>query len=427
MKLKRSLTLVLALVMTVCLAACINTPADPDATYHSGIDVNPDYAGNYASVFSGDKIVTVNITVDANNYAAMLSEPEAETFYSADVKIENESITKAGFRTSGNTDLSEFDADTQTRFCFKIKFDKYVEKQKFLKLDEMSLLNLNGDPSYMRIYIALNAYRALGCDAPYCTFAKLYINGTYTGLYLAVEGVDDAFLKRVYGNNDGTLYKAMEGADLYDSASLSLLDQKNGTDKSKEDLDTLITTLAAMPYGEKGDIESILNVDNVLRYLAVTTGLGIYKSYLSKNPDNYYLSCNDGKFTIIPWDVKSAFGAANKDNGATVTLSPYEPVYRTTMDERPLASKLLAVPEYLAAYESYVAKVREYLDGVEAQIEKLDALIGSSVQEDPTAFYSYEQYLVSIGRSDASGNTTGIVTLAEYAALRRDYLVSVNF
>jgi len=427
MKITKILSAVLAFVMLGCCFACSSTTTDPDATYQPGISVNEEYAGTYVSLFSGENIVEINITVDANNYSAMLSEPEAETFYAADVKIDTESITKVGFRTSGNTDITEFSESSQNRYCFKIKFDKYVEKQKFLKLDEMSLLNMNGDPSYLRSFIALNAYRALGVDAPYCTFAKLSINGTYTGLYLAVEGVDDAFLKRVYGNNDGTLYKAEEGADLYDSSSLELLDQKNGQDKTKGDLDTLITTLAAMPFGEKGDIESILNVDNVLRYIAVTTGLGIYKSYLSKNPDNYYLSCNDGLFTIIPWDTKSAFGGANKDNGATVTISPYEPVYRTTMDERPLVSKLLAVPEYLATYESYVVKVREYLDGISDQIDKLDALIGSSVQEDPTAFYSYEQYLVAIGKSDASGNTTGVITVSEYSTLRRDYLVSCNF
>lgn len=428
----RILILTLTLAMLACAFGCGGTSDGdsnkPSGTYQPGMTTDEKFAANYQSLLKGDAVLKIEITIANEYYAEILAAPEDETYYNADIKIGTDTVSKVGFRTSGNTDLSEFGDSSQNRYSYKVKFDKYVDKQKYVKLDEMYLLNLKSDPSYMRAFLAYSAFRAIGGNSPLCSYAEFSINGTSQGLYLAVEAVDDAFLKRVFGDNDGVnLYKADEGADLLSTASLALLEQKNGDDETKTDLAQLIQILNETPEGEKGEIESILDVDSALRYIAVCTGLGIYKSYLSKNPDNYYLACKEGKFYVIPWNMNSAFGAASKDNGVSVDISPYEPVYRTTMSERPLASKLLAVDEYVTRYEGYVTAVREFLDGIDSKIDTLDKLIADSVKSDTTGFYSYEQYLVAIGKSNPEDNTTGIIAMQEYAALRRDFLKSLNF
>ena len=418
--------MVLIPVLTGCDGSGDPTPGG--STYQPGIITDDKYAANYQNLFDGKSVLNIEVTLADAYYSEMLAQPEAEQFYSADVKLGTDTVTKVGFRTSGNTDLTEFAESAQQRYSYKIKFDKYVDKQKYLKLDEMYLLNLKNDPSYMRAFIAFAAFRAIGGSAPLCTYATLTINGQAQGLYLAVESIDDAFLKRVIGNNDGNLYKAAEGADLLASSSLALYDQKNGDDITKTDITNLMQILNDMPYGSKGDIESILDVDSALRYIAVCTGLGIYKSYLAKNPDNYYLAVNeDGKFVIIPWKTNSAFGAASKDNGVTVDISPYEPVYRASTEERPLVYKLLAVDEYVTRYEGYVTAVREYLENIGSVIDTVHALIGDKVQNDATAFYPYAQYLIAIGKGEASENSTGIISMYEYAQLRLTKLKSLNF
>ena len=423
----RLLLMLLALVIVLPASGCTGG-GDPESTYRPGMEVDEKYANSYQPVFDGKSVLNIEVTLNAGHYAEILEAPEAEQFYSADIKLGSDTVSKVGFRTSGNTDLSEYSGDVGDRYNFKVKFDKYVDKQKYRKLDEMYLLNFNGDPSYMRMFLAFGAFRAIGGAAPLCTYATLSINGKSQGLYLAVESIDDAFLKRVFGDNNGVnLYKAGEGTDLLTTASLALLDQKNGDDTTKDDVDRLIRVLNTMPDGGKGDIESVLDVDSVLRYIAVCTGLGIYKSYLAKNPDNFYLAAKDGKFTIVPWKTVSAFGGASKDNGATAELSPYEPVYRVTMAERPLVSKLLAVDEYVTRYEGYVTAVREYLDGISAVIDTLDGLIGDIIKNDPAPFYTYEQYQIAIGKADGQGNTTGIISAAEYASLRAAYLKGLNF
>lgn len=431
-KTSKIISAILSLVLVFSLFGCSGETGttstatrEPSATFKNGIDVGEDYDKKYTSLLDGSKILDVQITIQESYLAEILDTPEKEQFYSADIKVDNEMISKAGFRTSGNTDFSDSDEGFQDRYSFKIKFDKYVEKQKFLKLDEMSLINLNNDPSYLRYYLALKAFEYLNADAPLASFAKVSINGKNWGLYLAVEGIDDAYLKRTVGNNDGNLYKADSGCNLLGALSLSLLSQKNGSDKTLKDIEDLINVLNSMPSGEKGDIESVLDVDSALKYIAVCSVLGITKSYIGKSCENFYLASKEGKFVIVPWNLKSAFGGAGKDNGASVNVSPYEPVYRTTMEERPLINNLLSVDEYCKKYEDYISKLTEFLEKITTEIEKADKLIDNEVKNEKDPFFSYEQYKIQLG-SDGT-NSTGIITVAEYAKLRAEYLRSLNF
>ena len=145
--------------------------------------------------------------------------------------------------------------------------------------------------------------------------------------------------------------------------------------------------------------------------------------YLGKNAKGYYLASNGTQFIVVPWDMNESFGAGNKDNGVTATISTDTPVYRVDMSERPLISKLLAVPEYKTKYDSYVAKLIEFMSGISAEIDKIDTLIGSYVQKDQQSFYGYDQYLINIGKSTGE-NTTGYIGLSEYASIRADFLKS---
>ena len=55
------------------------------------------------------------------------------------------------------------------------------------------------------------------------------------------------------------------------------------------------------------DIESYLDVDEVLRYFAANTFLVNLDSYVSNMNHNYYLYENDGVVSILPWDYNLSF------------------------------------------------------------------------------------------------------------------------
>ena len=63
------------------------------------------------------------------------------------------------------------------------------------------------DPSFVREITSMAFIRRMGQPAPRESFARVYINGAYEGLYALVEPVDDVFLARELGDGLGYLFE----------------------------------------------------------------------------------------------------------------------------------------------------------------------------------------------------------------------------
>lgn len=61
--------------------------------------------------------------------------------------------------------------------------------------------------SYKNVGIRGKGNTSLSSVAALCSFVDITVNGEDWGLYLAVEGVEEAFLRRNYGSDYGELYK----------------------------------------------------------------------------------------------------------------------------------------------------------------------------------------------------------------------------
>ena len=59
----------------------------------------------------------------------------------------------------------------------------------------------------MKDYLTYRLMHEFGVDSPLCSYVYITVNGQDWGLYLAVEGVEESFLTRNYGNEYGELYK----------------------------------------------------------------------------------------------------------------------------------------------------------------------------------------------------------------------------
>ncbi len=420
MKIRR-LFLIFALLIILLLSSCgIEGTVDPyktkapDTTFKNGMDVGEDKKYDEL-IFKKDTVLEIAINIDPSYLEQMRSTPDSQEYYSANVKVGDIEIKNAGLRITGNAELDGGET-SQNRFSYKIKFDKFVDKQKLEGLDEMVLSNASRDPSYMREYLTCEAFAKIGLPAPLSVYANVNINGIASGLYICLESIDDSFLKRVFDNNDGNLYKSGSNTNLADLNSLSLLEQKNGKDDTKADLESLLNSLSSIADGQKGNIEEVLDVDSVLKYIAVNTLLGNYDSYIGSSCDNFYLARNGSKFSIIPWDFNLSFGAQKKDNGASVSVSVDTPVYRCDMAQRPLVEKILSVSEYKTKYMEYIGTMKDFLNGLNDRVNTIDSIISTFVNNDPTAFYTHENYLHNIGKSESG--ETGIISITEYARLR---------
>lgn len=186
---------------------------------------------------------------------------------------------------------------------------------------------------------------------------------------------------------------------------------ENGKTKTDEnDHKRVITALKNLNEGK--NLETYVDVDSVLRYFAAHTVVVNLDSYVSTMGHNYYLYENDGKINILPWDYNLAFGGFQSGNATDVVNFPIDtPVSGINMEERPLLNKLLEVEEYKEKYHSYLQEIVDgyFKDGKwESKIASLHDLIKDYVKNDPSAFYTYEEY------------EAGVVALKELGKLRAD-------
>lgn len=349
----------------------------------------------YAKFFENCEVHDINIEYAEGDWETVKATAAEEKYYPADVTIDGEKFSEVGVRTKGNSSLYVGIGYGLNRFPFHIKFNKYDDNQSFYGLDDLVLNNSTDDPSYLREYLAYDAFRQLGMDVPYVTFFRTYVNGELHGLYVGVECVDSSYLDRTFGGHEGSLYKASVGATLQPQMNLYFLEGKKGAPDDKYDVKEFIDVLNNTPTGEKGELENILDVDSVLKYFAVCAVVHDWDDYCGHFSQNYYLYKTDGVFHIIPWDMNESFLQtqayfAESDGSQQDIINPV--TGDVTLQERPLAEKLLSVPEYYDKYLSYCEILADWLDDVsENQIPELKMLIYVDAINDPTSFFTDER------------------------------------
>jgi len=150
------------------------------------------------------------------------------------------------------------------------------------------------------------------------------------------------------------------------------------------------------------DLESVIDVDEVLRYLAVSTAMSNLDSYQGTLAHNYYIYEQDGVFSIIPWDFNESFGTFRmgcQDINTMISLYIDEPTSGALAD-RLLIARLLEYETYKTAYHEYTWDLIDGVmdpDVIAARIEETKNLISADVYNDPTAFYSYAEFEASLG------------------------------
>ena len=351
-------------------------------------------AETYKDILDNESVIDIYIDTDDADLEDMRKYPENEEYHSADITVDGVKIENAGIRTKGNMTLRSIASSESERYSYRIKFNKYVKGQKLLGLDELCLNSGYSDPSYMREYLHYKALRELGMNVPYTAFCNVYIKGELSGFYLAVEGLDSTFLKEEFGENykNGNFYKMEEGSTLEykQDENYSYAELKSGDDTDLSNFKEFVKNLNEVTDGEKGNIESFLNVESALKYFASNTVLCNYDSYQGSQHHNFYLyEDENGVFTVVPWDFNMSMGGFG---GSNSTVGIDSPIISGSMESLPLLNKLLSVPEYKEEYYGYIKQLMTMLDSFESDVTAVKSKISKYVQNDPTAFYTYEEF-----------------------------------
>ena len=459
-----------------------------------GIEPASQAMGYEERLFDTSRVHTVEIVMDG--WDEFIETCENEEYAPCSVVIDNEAYKNVGLRAKGNTSLSTVSQMGSDRYSFKIEFDQYESGKTYHGLDKLCLNNLIQDNTMMKDYLTYQLMASFGVNTPLCSYVWITVNGEDWGLYLAVEGVEDAFLRRNYGRDPGELYKpdsmnfgagrgkgrdfdmeefvagdgderedgrgeaarppegsspaGQEGGappegfapssfggnpggengggipEDFDPSALFGDGQGGGpgggfggkgsgdvklqytdddpdsypnifdsakTDITQADRTRLIQALKAL--GE-GDVDSALDMDQVLRYLVVHNFVVNGDSYTGSMVHNYYLYEEDGRLSMLPWDYNLAFGTFQSNDAGQAVNDPIDtPLSVTGSGDRPMADWILASEEYTALYHQYF---EEFLSAVDPAviIDEARELINPYVERDPTRFCGYEEFKTGV-------------------------------
>lgn len=410
----------------------------------------------YEETLFGQELLSVDIVMDEADWDSLLQNAASEEYQSATVVINNEKYANVGIRAKGNTSLSTVASMDSDRYSFKIKFDAYSAGKTCDGLSMLVLNNLMGDATYLKEYLTYDMFHYLEADASLFTMARVTVNGEPWGIYLALEQVDEKMLLREYGSV-GELYKpdAMNmggggapdfGGEMPDFEAMreqfEAQVQDGGTEPSErmggrggerggfgmsgggsdlnytdDSLDSYSTiwdgaktdstdsdhqrVVKALKGISGGDLETYMDVDNMLRYMAVQTFVVNLDSLTGSMAHNYYLYEDDGKLNLIPWDYNLALGGFQSGSASGTINFPIDTPFTSSMEDRQFFAALLENEAYLAQYHEYLRMLcEEYVGTVFPQTYAsmrllLDDLVASE-EADPTAFYTNEEYLEAV-------------------------------
>ena len=168
------------------------------------------------------------------------------------------------------------------------------------------------------------------------------------------------------------------------------------TDKDHRRVITALKNICADDADSESLAES-MDVDNILRYMAVQTFVVNLDSLSGSMAHNYYLYENDGKLNLIPWDYNLAFGGFQSGSASETINFPIDTPFSSGVDpeDRQFFMALLENETYLAQYHAYLSQLVEaYVNGggFDSFYDRVTAQIDTLVQDDPTAFYTYDEY-----------------------------------
>ena len=346
---------------------------------------------------------------------------DSTVYLPASVIIDGSVLDSVGIRFKGNSSYYNY---SSTKKPFKLDFNRFVSGQSFDNLKKMNLNNLYQDPTFMREKMFLDFVRQQGLNGPRAAYSKVYVNGTYWGLYLSVDQIDKTFLDWNYGNKDGNLFKG-------DGSSSSCANLKyHGTMSSYYTCYELKTNEIVNDWSDlvnltfqinqttnnsfRDSLEAVMNTPSFIGTWACYNLFANFDSYPYRFSHNYYTyhNTNNDKFEWIVWDVSTAFG---NDIPWTVSAIENAGIYFIWPQEtdRPLSYRMLQDSLYKQEYTDYICQyVQEFSPTLQLPIiDSLYAAIKTDVYADNLKMYTNTQF-------DNNINSTITISGATYPGLK---------
>ena len=347
--------------------------------------------------FNPDTLQRIDLWLNSSDWSKLRQNFQENTYYPADFTWNGQTVRNVGIRSRG------LGSRSSTKPGLRVDFDRYSSGQQFLGLKSFVLDNLTQDNTGIKETAAMRFFARFGIPAPRETHTRLYVNGTYAGLYGLVETVDKTMMGRVFGSigddvqNDGYLFEynyvlgsawrfAYEGSDLapYKARFDIKTNESHGDTRiwgPIEELIRLVNTTESASFdatiGTRLDLPAFVKYIAGQNFIAQNDG---FNGYDGMNNFYFYRLENSTTHVFIAWDEDNAF--LQSDFGIT-----------TRNEENILTQKTLSLSQYGALYFSSLSDAAaSAADWMRAEMQRQIAMTEEAMLVDTLKPYSNGEY-----------------------------------
>lgn len=254
----------------------------------------------------------VGLTMDPDDWLLVRDRPDEKAWVQADLVWGEHTLDGIGLRAFGAGSLRA------GKPSLKLGFDHFVDGQELLGLDELKLDNSSQDVGYLNEAVATAAMRRAGVPASRTGWVRLQVNGEPAGFFVLLESIDDRFVTRWFGHDDGALYSMnahnyAQGLNPMDDPLLWYEPEtSHGGDGSG-----LGAAALALQAGDADAIEARIDTEGFFRESVARSVMGSLDSF-SADGNNFYLFDDGGRIRVIPWDFDVDLGGYYIETALTV-------------------------------------------------------------------------------------------------------------
>jgi hypothetical protein len=245
---------------------------------------------------------------------------------------------------------------------FTISFNEADRKGRFHGLRKIVLHAQPSENTLLRERLATSYLRHLGLPAACGNNARLNVNGSYYGVYLNRERMDDEYLERVFPGEDG--------ADLWKSG-IELENHPAPLTPERHD--------ALMDVPDLAALEGLAELEQAVSVWAAEAMLPDNDGYWAVN-HNFFLYDHPSRgFLWLPYDLDATFDFVEATADPVLWSPPWsDGIGRAQAlalaDPRWRAQFVAALERAAAAYDP---------DWLQARLSRWSAQIADSVEDDP--------------------------------------------
>ncbi|MBM4060776.1 MAG: hypothetical protein FJ265_06740, partial [Planctomycetes bacterium] len=268
----------------------------------------------------------------------------------ATLTVDGIAYPNVGVRFRGNTSYTQLPPQPQQGWekkSFNIEMESglpgQVLGQDLYGYDHLNLNNGFHDPLFLREPLTYYVMRQHGV-APKCNWVRLWLNGTYWGVYINAQQPNKDMMKEWFRSNDGNRYRCFptsgtfgNGRCCYTVLSPNVVSSYLAAYQAKQgdgtDLMNMCTVLGAMTAATpQSTLTAVFNVDSFYRYAAVMNVTTNTDSYLSSGKDHFlYIDEVHHDGTTFPFDLNEAMRGSTILSPDAYTTAAYRPAFTKTL------------------------------------------------------------------------------------------------